>query len=103
MDPIVKDQAALLAGICHQRQVVQLALFGSAATGRFDPQRSDLDFVVQFASMSPHEHADAFFGLIDDLQRLFQRPIDLVEWNIIQNPYFKQSVENTQIMLYEAA
>ncbi len=103
MNPIVKAQSALVAGICRQRHVVRLALFGSAATGRFEPQRSDLDFAVQFASMSPQEHANAYFGLIEDLQRLFQRPIDLVEWDFIQNPYFKQSVENTQIVLYEAA
>ncbi|MBI4339520.1 MAG: nucleotidyltransferase domain-containing protein [Chloroflexi bacterium] len=103
MNPIVKEQQAALSSLCQQRRVLWLALFGSAAAGRFNPLRSDLDFLVEFAPMSPREHADCYFGLLEDLQRLFQRSIDLVEPSSIQNPYFRQAVEDTQLVLYEAA
>jgi hypothetical protein len=103
MNPVVKKQEAALSSLCQQRRVLWFALFGSAATGRFNPRSSDLDFLVEFAPMSPKEHADCYFGLLEDLQSLFQRPIDLVEPSTIQNPYFRQAVEDTQLVLYEAA
>jgi glucose/arabinose dehydrogenase len=28
--------------------------------------------------MPPAEHADHYFGLIEDLQRLFERPVDVL-------------------------
>ena len=41
-----------LADLCREYDVVSLELFGSAADGTFDPQRSDLDFLVEFESSS---------------------------------------------------
>ena len=37
-----------LAELCRRFHVRTLDVFGSAVTGRFDPARSDLDFLVQF-------------------------------------------------------
>ncbi len=53
--------------------------------------------------MSPREHAGAYFGLMEDLDRLLGVRIDLVEASAIRNPYFKEAVRNTQVVLYEAA
>jgi predicted nucleotidyltransferase len=53
--------------------------------------------------MSPSQHADSYFGLIEDLEKLFGMPIDLVEPGSIANPFFRQVVEQTQVVLYEAA
>ncbi|MBI2172130.1 MAG: nucleotidyltransferase domain-containing protein [Chloroflexi bacterium] len=58
MDPIVKEQESALSSLCQKWRVLWLALFGSAATGRFNQQSSDLDFLVEFAPMPPKEHAD---------------------------------------------
>jgi hypothetical protein len=79
-----------------------LALFGSAATEHFDPASSDLDLVVEFSSLSPAEHAANYFGLQEDLERLFGRPVDLVELAPIRNPYFLKVVQETQVPLYAA-
>ena len=37
-----------LADLCRRFGVRRLDLFGSAARGDFDPERSDLDFLVEF-------------------------------------------------------
>jgi uncharacterized protein len=34
--------------LCQRYQVKRLEIFGSAATGAFKPEASDLDFVVDF-------------------------------------------------------
>jgi len=82
--------------------VRRLALFGSAAQDRFEPARSDLDFLVVFQPMSPSEHADAYFGLQEDLEKLLGVPVDLVEPGPIRNPHFRQIIEQTQVVLYKA-
>jgi uncharacterized protein len=53
--------------------------------------------------MLPAHHADSYFGLMEDLQRLFGMPIDLVEPGSIRNPYFRQAIAETQVSLYDAA
>ncbi len=94
---------ANLADLCRKRRVRRLALFGSAAAGQFHAAESDLDFLVEFEHLSPAQHADSFFGLQEDLQALFGAPVDLVERGPIRNPYFREAVERTEVLLYEAA
>ena len=91
-----------LTQLCSRFHVSRLELFGSAATGRFEEGASDLDFLVDFAPMSPGKHARAYFGLLEALQDLFRRPIDLVEIGAIRNPYFQASVDRTRVLLYAA-
>ena len=102
MNAIVQQKARELAEICRKRAVHRLALFGSAARGSFDPSSSDLDFLVEFEPASPAQHADHYFGLQEDLERLFGRPVELVEPGPIRNPYFRQAVEETQVLVYAA-
>ncbi len=92
-----------LRAVCAKRHVHRLAVFGSAARGEFDSAGSDVDLVVEFEPMSPREHADSYFGLIEDLQALLGVAVDLVEKKPIRNPYFRQAVEETQVVLFEAA
>ena len=94
---------AILAAICAKRRVRRLALFGSATGDHFDPATSDLDFLVEFQPLPPVQHADKYFGLMEDLQQLFGMPVDLVELSPIRNPYFRQAIEETEMVLYDAA
>lgn len=102
MIPSIEEHRAELAELCRRHHVLRLSLFGSATRDDFDPQRSDLDFLVDFESLPPGEHADAYFGLLESLGRLFGRPVDLVVASAIKNPYFRQSVEQTKALLYAA-
>jgi hypothetical protein len=100
----VASQLAAVADLRLKHRVQRLALFGSGASGGFDTATgSDLDFLAEFEPLSPREHAGAYFGLMEDLDRLFGVPIDLVETGAIRNPYFMEAVRNTQVVLYEAA
>ena len=48
MISLVADRSDEIAALCRRHQVQRLDLFGSAATGDFDPESSDLDFLVTF-------------------------------------------------------
>jgi predicted nucleotidyltransferase len=103
MNTIVQAKVEALVALCNERGVRRLALFGSAASGSFNPTSSDLDFIVEFQPVSPAQHADNYFGLQEDLERLFGVPIELVEPGPIHNPYFRQAIEKTQVLLYAAS
>jgi predicted nucleotidyltransferase len=100
MHRLIEIKRAELAQVCTQYHVRRLELFGSATGERFDPDTSDLGFLVEFHDLSPKEHAEAFFGLMEDLQKTFGRPVDLIELRAIHNPYFLQAVAQTRTLLY---
>jgi uncharacterized protein len=91
-----------LADLCARRGVRRLELFGSAATGKLNPTAGDLDFLVDFEPASPGELADRYFGLLEDLQKLFGLPVDLVMTAAIKNPYFLQGIAPSRTLLYAA-
>jgi predicted nucleotidyltransferase len=89
--------------LCQRFYVRRLDLFGSAARGDFDPERSDIDFLVEF----DHGHPKAFSlktysGLKEALETLLDRPVDLVEPSAIRNPYLKASIEGSREPVFEA-
>ena len=103
MNALVSEKLAELSSLCMRRRVRRLALFGSAATEGFTPDSSDLDFIVEFEPMKPVAYAENYFRLLEDLEHLFDLKIDLVEYSPIKNPYFKKEIDETQIIVYEAA
>ncbi len=102
MNRLIEDKQEELKQLCERFKVRRFELFGSAADGSFDPQTSDLDFLVEFLELQPGEHFNAYFGLLEALQSLFGRPVDLVMTRAIKNPYFLKSVNQTRTVLYAA-
>lgn len=101
-EQILRPRRDALAAICRRHHVSRLELFGSAAAGEDKPGESDLDFLVEFASPPPASYADTYFGLMEALEQLFGRPVDLVVASTIRNPYFRADVERTKTLLYAA-
>ena len=102
MDTVVHTKANEIGEACQRRRVRRLTLFGSAAMGEYRAQRSDIDLMVEFQPMDPTDHADSYFGLLEDLQRLLGADVDLVERAPIRNPYFLEAIRKTQVVLYDA-
>ncbi len=80
----------------------RLDLFGSAARDDFQPERSDLDFVVQFARTGYAGYADTFLDFADALEKLLDRKVDLLTERMIRNPYFRATVDATRQTIYES-
>ena len=92
-----------VAALCRGFRVVRLSVFGSLAKGGFNPDTSDLDFLVKLADRRPDgDYADRFLGLADGLERVFDRHVDLVTEESLRNPRFKAEVESTKRAVYEA-
>jgi predicted nucleotidyltransferase len=79
-------------------------LFGSAARDDFDEQTSDFDFLVSFSDeLSVLDRGDNFLDLVEDLETLFGRDVDLMTEKSLSNPYLVKSIEEDKKLIYEAA
>lgn len=103
MNAIIQEKTGKLADLCGRFHVLRLELFGSAAIeGAFNPDVSDIDFIVEFKPCSPEEHCDRYFGLLEELERLYGRHVDLVELRAMKNPYFIKEANESRVMIYGA-
>lgn len=103
MHPLVAAKRAEIEALCRRYKVSRLELFGSATGPSFDPDRSDLDFLVTLGDLGPGQYARAWFGLLQGLEALFQRPTDLVSNQPFTNPYFQRTVDATRTLIYAGA
>jgi len=90
---------AEIAEICLSLGVRRLHLFGS---GTRSASPRDLDFLVDLGDRLVAEHVSAYFALLERLQALFGRPIDLVTPGGLDNPYYRRRVEQEKALLYAA-
>jgi predicted nucleotidyltransferase len=86
--------------ICRKYEAKSLTLFGSALTEEFDPDKSDLDFLLEL--ISPENGLDKYFGIKEELEKLLSREVDLVMPKAIKNPYLKESIYSRLKKCYDA-
>ena len=103
MVPAIQEKLSALIDLCAQRRVRSLSVFGSALGGDFDPERSDVDLLVEFQPMTATEHAEAYLSLLEDAEALLGRAVDLLEPQAIRNPYVRRRVEAEREVLYVAS
>lgn len=103
MTELIESKRSGLRALCERYHVRHLALFGSALRDDFDPDHSDLDFCVEFQAMTPYEHAESYFGLLEDLETLFARRVDLLETGAARNPYLRREIEEQQKILFTSS
>jgi uncharacterized protein len=97
---IAIDRQAI-ASVCRAYGAAKLSLFGSALRSDFDPNRSDVDVLVEFAPGA----RQSLFQLLKmqaALSELFGRPVDLTTPGSLSK-YFRQQVLSTAEVLYDAA
>ncbi len=102
MIPLISQHADQLAEICRRHCVKRLEVFGSAAVGDFNPEKSDIDFLVEFDEHDDVSLFETRRDLTQALESLFNRSVDLVIFANVENPHFRTSVENTREPIFEA-
>lgn len=100
MIDLIKQHQEEIIALCKRYRVKKLELFGSAASGEFDPARSDVDFFYELDETELKGLADRYFGLQEDLELLLNRKVDLVSALDATNPYFLQVANQHRRVLY---
>ena len=99
--PLVARRKRQIRNLCQRHHVKRLDVFGSAVNGDFRPDESDIDFLVEFDDSPEGQRFETRFQLTEELKALFGRSIDLVDDSAIQNPYFRDEVDQTRETVYE--
>ncbi len=99
---LVEEKRDEIASLCQRYSVRRLELFGSGTGEDFNAETSDLDFLVEFEALKTGEYADVYFGLLEGLQQLFGRPVDLVMPRAVENPYLLEAINRSRALLYAA-
>ncbi|MGB3305840.1 MAG: nucleotidyltransferase domain-containing protein [Thermomicrobiales bacterium] len=100
MISLIESKKDDLAILCRRFAIRRLDVFGSAVKGTFDPQSSDLDFIVDLGAYE-RSVADRFLDFADALETLFGRPVDLITEDSIVNPYFRKAVNAARETVFE--
>lgn len=101
MDAASLLDAEAIRNACKQYGVERLRVFGSVLTDRFDPQRSDVDFLVTFQPGRENLFHD-YFDLKFELERIVGHDVDLVMERSVKNPFFRTSAMATAQDLFAA-
>ena len=93
--PLLREK---IAEFCHRWHVTEFAIFGSALRDDFDAL-SDIDVLVSFDDAAEITLLDLAQMQIE-LERLFSRPVDLVEKAALRNPYRRREILETSQVVY---
>lgn len=103
MNALIAEHLDAIRTLCETHSVKRLYLIGSALGDAFDPEHSDVDFVVEFRPNPPGRGFDhPYFKLLHELEALLQRDVDLIDVNAIENRFFRRTYERTREALYAA-
>lgn len=98
---IVDGKKAEIHSLCHKYGVRELYLFGSALCEDFGP-RSDIDLGVVFSRNGVAGSFDQYFDFKSELERLLERPVDLVCIESIRNSVLRRELDETKRLIYAA-
>jgi len=100
---LLEQHQDAIGQLCRRHRVRRLEAFGSSVDpARFHYETSDLDFLVEFLPLAPGEYADSYFDLLESLEQLCGRRVDLVMTSAITNDYFLQAISRQRVVLYAA-
>ena len=101
---LIRRNLAQIIALCEKHKVRELCVFGSALTDSFNKD-SDVDFTVIFdrSSLPFMEYGDNYFSFKFALEDLLKRDVDLVEYNAVKNPFFKEELDETKQLIYGQA
>jgi predicted nucleotidyltransferase len=101
MIDLITDNLEGIRSLCRAHGVVRLDVYGSAATGGFDQDTSDVNFVVDLGEYAPGT-AFRYLDLIADLEDLLGRDVHMVTEGSIDDPLLSDIIANQRETVYEA-
>ena len=104
MHPLIENNRATIESLCREFGVARLEVFGSVVSGEFDPEQSDVDFIVEYPEGYDFEiWLSRYFELKDRLEGVLGRPVDLVMPSALKNKWFRREANKTRTELFDAS
>jgi uncharacterized protein len=101
LQAILQNKLAEIRKLCYKYNVASLYAFGSVCTDKFN-DNSDIDFLVSFHNhkIPVEDYADNYLDLIEELEHLLGKDVDLLSENSLKNPYLIKTIAKTKTPLY---
>ena len=96
---IIDQNKNQISKLCSTNKVKSLFAFGSVTTDNLKPI-SDIDLIVDIDEKDPISYSDYYFNLKFQLEKILNRSIDLLETKAIKNPYLKNQIDKTKVLIY---
>jgi hypothetical protein len=85
--------------ILRNNHVKRAYLFGSVVTGGFN-ENSDIDILIDIdKSVDLSTYGEAYWNILFELENLMHRNIDLTTEVSIKNPYMKEELNQTKVLI----
>jgi predicted nucleotidyltransferase len=102
MIELIQNKLDEIIAACKQHHVEAISLFGSAAKNTMH-EDSDIDLLVEFSdAIDVLEYTDNYFSLLDQLQKVLNRKVDLLSGKSLKNPVLKEEIFRSKIDFYAA-
>lgn len=102
MNSLIERAREQIIALCKAHRVKRFDVFGSALREDFDVTDSDLDAVVEFSPTQGESGLNRYFALKEQLERLLNRPVDLVELHAMPETRLKRIIQRSKVSLYAA-
>ena len=86
--------------LCKKYNIIKLYLFGSCAENTFK-ENSDIDFLITYGNVDLYNYFDNYINTKEELEKIYGKEVDLVEFQTIKNPFLLKSINKNKILLYE--
>ena len=104
MHPLLESHLEEIGALCRKYGVRRLEAFGSVMTDAFNPERSDVDFIVHYPDGYDF---GPWLGRFQDLERALADAlgcdVDLVMTSVLKNRWFAQEAAKTRMVIYDAS
>jgi len=99
MNKSIENKIPQIITIFKKYKVKEAYIFGSATNNSFN-KNSDVDFLYSFDENLDYEtYANNYFILVNELESILKRQVDLVAKKTLKNPYLIKSIEDSKIRL----
>ena len=100
---LLKNRDNDFIALCKNHRVKQIYVFGSSVTENFDSSESNIKLLVEIDEPDPEERSEKILSLWDKLEAFFKRKVVLLTNPNIRNPYLRQSVNESKVLIYDAS
>jgi predicted nucleotidyltransferase len=99
MEKLVEQKLPDIKMLFTKYGAIRAYLFGSAAKNTLK-ESSDIDFLFSFSPDLDFEtYANNYFMLCEELEKLLDKPVDLVAEKTLHNKYLLESINESKIQL----
>ena len=100
--PSVEAALPEIRELCQRLGIRRLDVFGSASLSDGDREPADLDVLVEFDRRADGPTLHTYFRLVEGLEAILGKPVDVVTVDGLDNPYFRSQVLAQREQLYAA-